>query len=958
MSDDESSSSSDDYLVAPDKINLDSEFFSQSTSRKPNPTPDCPSSSDSDDFEEERKDTSVLLAEVMRNLEKAKSRPDMLAVPSKTSTPGKKSQQDLADEVNALLADEINALGGGESGLGVSLETDNDDDDEKNVSEESKHTIPKDGITITIPGTEMLFNRRKKRGIDLEAELVKKMNQRLRSSQLYIHKVGLLCWLAHGFHLNLQANAPEVLSTAMSLVPQEICPDGRVDLKYLEGFTKWFKRVIKVELNKEDHGVTKEMLLERMRKKTAHNHRELVLIYIATLRAIGLNCRLIVSLCPPAMKVTRDQLFQVPDRSKNEGKGEKAQILKKEGSGVNKSEKKEENPKRHGSTEGKVKSEDKKQVKSLKKGQWNLRKKDGSQEERKLSPSKIIPENSCAGDSAAKNAAKKKAVQVFLAKFSRDPDKKSIPGIKQLDENDEGTNQTPIVKRLRSWTGNATETEKVAASKDISVKPSSKAGKATLDLKKVSQRVGKSSGATASAKANVERRESDDSYLGTDSESESDSSEHFSPPKKRKIESKNSKPVESKKKVKTKIKSERESNPKASTSRKSSIDRRVLSSDEEDEVKKFDARDTTYLWAEVYVESEESWISVSVPDEKIHCVSEIFKKIPRPVLYIIGWNSMGTLKDITRRYCPHWLTDTRKQRIDEKWWKESLETWAERETAISRAEDEMLLQKELEQPLPKTLTECKGHPLYVVQRHLLKFEALYPPDCVPLGHLKTGDAIYSRHCVHTLRSRETWHKEARVVKPASEAYKIVKAMPKWDKFTGQRMKDQPLELFGQWQTTPYIPPEVKDGVIPRNEYGNVDLFKQCMLPKGAVHIDLPGLNRIAKKLHIDCAPACVGFNFGCRGALPAFEGFVVAEEHEDTLREAWEEEQIAAAKRAKEKREKRIWGNWRKLIRGLMIKQRLAVKYDLGADDHAEDNVRGESSEPAVKRKKKGDKKP
>jgi len=89
--------------------------------------------------------------------------------------------------------------------------------------------------------------------------------------------------------------------------------------------------------------------------------------------------------------------------------------------------------------------------------------------------------------------------------------------------------------------------------------------------------------------------------------------------------------------------------------------------------------------------------------------------------------------------------------------------------------------RELEQPLPKTVGECKGHPLYVLIRHLLKYEALYPPDCVPLGHLKTGEAIYSRYCVHTLCSRETWLKKARVVKPKQEPYKIVKALPKYDK---------------------------------------------------------------------------------------------------------------------------------------------------------------------------------
>lgn len=48
---------------------------------------------------------------------------------------------------------------------------------------------------------------------------------------------------------------------------------------------------------------------------------------------------------------------------------------------------------------------------------------------------------------------------------------------------------------------------------------------------------------------------------------------------------------------------------------------------------------------------------------------------------------------MSRRYCPHWLTVTYKQRIDEKWWFETLSYWKEKDTAISKAEDEMLLQK-------------------------------------------------------------------------------------------------------------------------------------------------------------------------------------------------------------------------------------------------------------------------
>lgn len=50
------------------------------------------------------------------------------------------------------------------------------------------------------------------------------------------------------------------------------------------------------------------------------------------------------------------------------------------------------------------------------------------------------------------------------------------------------------------------------------------------------------------------------------------------------------------------------------------------------------------------------------------------------------------------------------------------------------------------------------------------------------------------------------------------------------------IKDQPLEVFGEWQVEDYEPPVASGGKVPRNEYGNVDLFKPTMLPIGCVHI--------------------------------------------------------------------------------------------------------------------------
>lgn len=78
------------------------------------------------------------------------------------------------------------------------------------------------------------------------------------------------------------------------------------------------------------------------------------------------------------------------------------------------------------------------------------------------------------------------------------------------------------------------------------------------------------------------------------------------------------------------------------------------------------------------------------------------------------------------------------------------------------------------------LFRYKDHPLYALKRHLLKFQVLYPNDCVPIGYVKS-EPVYPRESVYICHSRETWLKEAKVVKLGEEPYKIVKARPKWDK---------------------------------------------------------------------------------------------------------------------------------------------------------------------------------
>jgi xeroderma pigmentosum group C-complementing protein len=50
--------------------------------------------------------------------------------------------------------------------------------------------------------------------------------------------------------------------------------------------------------------------------------------------------------------------------------------------------------------------------------------------------------------------------------------------------------------------------------------------------------------------------------------------------------------------------------------------------------------------------------------------------------------------------------------------------------------------------------------------------------------------------------------------------------------------DQPIMegLYAAHQVELYRPPPIEDGIIPKNTYGNIDLFADSMLPEGAVHL--------------------------------------------------------------------------------------------------------------------------
>ncbi|XP_025044548.2 DNA repair protein complementing XP-C cells isoform X1 [Pelodiscus sinensis] len=357
---------------------------------------------------------------------------------------------------------------------------------------------------------------------------------------------------------------------------------------------------------------------------------------------------------------------------------------------------------------------------------------------------------------------------------------------------------------------------------------------------------------------------------------------------------------------------------------------KIISSDDDDGEQEAVKVTGTDQWLEIFVEREDRWVCVDCVHGIVDQPSLCFKYATKPVSYIVGIDTNGHVKDITQRYDPAWMTSTRKYRVDPQWWEDTLELYRSPFVEREKKEDREFLVKLQDRPLPTSIGEYKNHPLYALKRHILKYEAIYPETAAILGYCR-GEAVYARDCVRTLHSRDTWLKQARVVRIGEVPYKMVKG------FSNQARKarmaepsnreKEDLALFGLWQTEEYQPPVAVDGRVPRNEYGNVYLFQPCMLPIGCVQLKLPNLHRVARKLDIDCVQAITGFDFHGGYSHPVTDGYIVCEEYREVLIAAWENEQAELEKREKEKREKRALGNWKLLAKGLLIRERLKQRY-------------------------------
>lgn len=378
-------------------------------------------------------------------------------------------------------------------------------------------------------------------------------------------------------------------------------------------------------------------------------------------------------------------------------------------------------------------------------------------------------------------------------------------------------------------------------------------------------------------------------------------------------------------------------------------------------------------WAEVYCCGENStgkWVHIDVVNNIVNAedrVEAAAAACKNSLRYVVAFAGLGA-KDVTRRYCTKWYK-IEKHRSDSAWWDNTLAPLKELESRAtsgvfqlkpfdantlakveavevseqssatnrfvpmrSSLEDMELETRALTEPLPTNQQAYRNHNLYALERWLTKYQILHPKG--PILGFCSGHPVYPRTCVQILHSKIRWLREGLQVRANEFPAKVLKRTVKNNKEHASEADDEiqdddgkNTELYGMWQTEPLCLPPAVDGKVPKNERGQVDVWSEKCLPPGTVHLRLPRVFLVAKRLGIDYAPAMVGFEFRKGGSIPVFDGIVVCTEFKDSILEAYAEEEERREAEEKKRNEAQAISRWYQLLSSIVTRQRLNVRY-------------------------------
>lgn len=323
--------------------------------------------------------------------------------------------------------------------------------------------------------------------------------------------------------------------------------------------------------------------------------------------------------------------------------------------------------------------------------------------------------------------------------------------------------------------------------------------------------------------------------------------------------------------------------------------------------------------------------------------------------YVIAFNDDLTAKDVTRRYTRAYNAKILKQRIDlspqgKAWLSSVLALFTYRgrlPSAKDEQEDTELAKKEASEPMPRNIQDFKYHPVYALERHLHHNQIIHPRQ--EIGRVNTGtgsknegksEPIFRSKDVLTCRTADQWFRVGKEIKQGEQPLKRLFPTASSSRFAGRSPTQTEDEtdgeqdvksLYALHQTKPYIPPPIPSSgtPIPRNAFGNLDVYVPSMVPARGWHSLHPLTSIAARILGIDHVAAVTGFSFSSGGGRgrgkgsATVTGAVVWEGHREAMEAAIEGLEGLAEDEEQKRWRAALWSIWRKMIRGLRVRQRV-----------------------------------
>ncbi|MCJ1463886.1 hypothetical protein MMC07_002495 [Pseudocyphellaria aurata] len=368
------------------------------------------------------------------------------------------------------------------------------------------------------------------------------------------------------------------------------------------------------------------------------------------------------------------------------------------------------------------------------------------------------------------------------------------------------------------------------------------------------------------------------------------------------------------------------------------------------------------FWVEAFDEANQKWIPVD-PLTITNSISKPSKFEPpasdsqNKLSYVLAFGDDGSARDVTKRYAKAFNAKTRKSRVEvtnggENWWKRVLKIY-KRTYDLSRdqIEDSSLAAREAAEPMPNSISDFKDHPYYALERHLKRGEVVHPKR--EAGKVAVGrsggqqilEPIFRRRDVHVVKSAESWFRMGREVRTGEQPLKHVPARRKNE----AALDDDDLQsaseaipgvpLYAAYQTSLYCSPPVVNGIVPKNQYGNLDVYVPSMVPAGGTHISHPETARAARILGIEYTQAVTGFEFKGRHGTAVICGAVVASEYCQAVKEVIEGFDDEKLQEEEVRRSVQALKAWKSMLTRLKIRARVEGYEIEGERKFADDGI-------------------